>query len=193
MAFLAAGITEAEQRVATARAQLQGAYLAGGHPIDIRLTAGLSLAGPPRALMREADVALDLARFERAELKVFDPAGHARAIGALSLMPELRGALEADQLHLVHQPKFDLRTGHVTGAETLVRWTHPTFGAIEPDTFVRLAEETADIHALTHWVFERGIREQRQLAEQGYPLQFAVNLSGRLVSDEAIIGRVIDR
>jgi diguanylate cyclase len=191
-AFLAAGISEAEQRVATARARLQGAYHAGGHPIDIRLTAGLSLAGPPRALMREADVALDMARSERVELRVFDPSGHAKAIGALSLMPELRCALEADQLHLVHQPKFDLRTGRVTGAETLVRWIHPAFGNIEPDTFVRLAEETADIHALTHWVFERAIKEQRQLAEDGYPLQFAVNLSGRLVSDEAIIRRIIE-
>jgi predicted signal transduction protein with EAL and GGDEF domain len=75
--------------------------------------------------MREADVALDVARAERADLRVFDPSGHAKAIGALSLMPALRAALEADALHLVHQPKFDLRTGLVSGAETLVRWTHP--------------------------------------------------------------------
>jgi EAL domain-containing protein (putative c-di-GMP-specific phosphodiesterase class I) len=65
-------------------------------------------------------------------------------------------------------------------------------GAIDPETFVRLAEETADIHALTRWVFDRAIVEQSQLAAQGYPLEFGVNLSGRLLADRAIIEQIMD-
>ena len=121
--------------------------------------------------------------------KVFAPL----AVSALALMPELRAAIEANELTLVHQPKYDLRTGAVGGVETLVRWMHPRYGPIEPDVFIRLAEETADIFALTRWVMEHAIEEQAELSRAGFPLQFAVNLSGRLVSDEPFIDWILDR
>ncbi|HEX3723304.1 MAG TPA: EAL domain-containing protein [Nitrolancea sp.] len=176
-----------------ARLGLQGEYSVGGHPIDVRLRAGLSAAGPPNALLREADIALDGARDARVHFNLFDASSHAKAVGALSLMPELRSALQRNQLSLVHQPKRDLKTGAVRGVESLVRWTHPTHGPIAPDVFVRLAEETADIYALTRWVMDRAIAEQEALMAAGHRLQFAVNLSGRLVGDAAFIDWVIDR
>jgi EAL domain-containing protein (putative c-di-GMP-specific phosphodiesterase class I) len=108
-------------------------------------------------------------------------------------MPELRAAIAADELFVVHQPKFDLRTCAVSGVETLVRWTHPTHGVVEPDEFVRLSEETADIYALTRWVLERALEDQKHLAGLGHPLQFAVNLSGRLVSDARFVDWILDR
>src|SRR5580704_3308979 len=167
-AFHAIECAEAESLAHQARVAMQGTYVLDGHPIDVRLTVGLSLAGPPRALMREADVALDGARAEHIGFKVFDPQAHARAIGSLSLMPELRAAIAEGELFVAHQPKFDLRTCALSGVETLVRWTHPTHGEVQPDVFVRLSEETADIYALTRWVLERAIDEQRQLSAQGF-------------------------
>ena len=191
--FQAADAAEAEGLVQEARMAMQGTYSLGSTWIDVRLSAGLSAAGPPGALLREADIALDTARAEHLSFKVFDPLNHAQAVSALSLMPELRAAIEANQLTLAHQPKFDLRTGAVRGVETLVRWSHPRYGPIAPDVFVRLAEETADIYALTRWVMEQAIEEQAALSEAGFPLQFAVNLSGRLVSDEPFIDWIIER
>lgn len=191
--FQAADATEAEGLVHDARVAIQGAYSVSSILIDVRLSAGLSAAGPPGALLREADIALDAARTERLSFKVFDPLSHARAVSALALMPELRSAIAADELSLVHQPKYDLRTGALQGAETLVRWTHPRHGPIEPDVFVRLAEETADINTLTRWVIEQAIEEQAVLAGAGFPLQFAVNLSGRLVCDEPFVDWILDR
>ena len=124
---------------------------------------------------------------------MFDFAGHAAAVGALSLMPELRTAIEEDGLFLVHQPKFDLRTGKVCGVESLIRWTHPTYGPIEPDMFVRFAEESGDVRAMTRWVLERALAEQADLAREGFALPFAVNLSGRLVGDDAFIDWILER
>ena len=176
-----------------ARVAIQGEYNVGDHPIDVRLRAGLSAAGPPNALLREADIALDGAREARLHFSVFDASAHAEAVGALSLMPELRSALQCNQLSLVHQPKRDLRTGVIKGVETLVRWTHPTYGPIAPDLFVRLAEETIDIYTLTRWVIDRAIAEQEALMAAGHVLSFAVNLSGRLVSDADFIEWILDR
>jgi EAL domain-containing protein (putative c-di-GMP-specific phosphodiesterase class I)/GGDEF domain-containing protein len=192
-AFQAEDAGQAEVLVQGARDAMQGAYPLSSTSIDVRLSAGLSAAGPPGALLREGDIALDTARTEHVGFKVFDPLSHARAVSALALMPELRAAIEANELTLVHQPKYDLRTGAVGGVETLVRWMHPRYGLIEPDVFIRLAEETADILALTRWVMERAIEEQAELSRAGFPLQFAVNLSGRLVSDEPFIDWILDR
>ena len=192
-AFQAANGEEAERQCEAVRRALQGAHRVAASQIDVRFSAGLSAAGPPAALLREADIALDEARATRTTFRVFDPASHAAAVGALSLMPELRAAIEEDQLFLAHQPKFDLRTGKVCGVESLVRWTHPRYGPIEPDVFVRIAEDSGDIGAMTRWVLERALAEQAALRAEGFALPFAVNLSGRLVGDEDFVDWILAR
>jgi len=192
-AFQALDGDEAERRTEAARLGLQGEQSVGPAQIDVRLAAGLSGAGPPAALLREADLALDEARAHRASMRVFDPRSHTAAVGSLSLMPELRVAIEQNQLFVVHQPQWDLRTARICGAETLVRWTHPRHGPISPDIFVRIAEETGDIRALTRWVLDKALEEQAVLAAEGFPLPFSVNLSGRLVGDEAFIDWILER
>jgi EAL domain-containing protein (putative c-di-GMP-specific phosphodiesterase class I) len=190
-AFQADDSLDAERRAEAARTGLQGAYSVGSRQIDVRLTAGLSAAGPPAALLREADVALDAARAAKAPFKVFDLQSHAAAAGAISLMPELRAAIASGQLFLAHQPQRNLRTGLIEGVETLVRWTHPLHGPVEPEAFVQIAEETGDIEAMTRWVVEHALAEQHDLAREGFFLPFSVNLSGRLVSDDAFIDWVL--
>ena len=192
-AFQAVNGDEAERRTEAARLGLQGEQNVGAARIDVRLAAGLSAAGPPAALLREADLALDEARAQRATLRVFDARSHTAAVGSLALMPELRAAIEQDRLFVVHQPKWDLRTGRICGVETLVRWTHPRYGPVEPDVFVRIAEETGDIRALTRWVLDRALDEQAALAAEGFELPFSVNLSGRLVGDETFIDWILER
>lgn len=192
-AFQAADQAQAERLTAEASAAAQGPYDVGPHTVDLRLSAGLSVAGPPGALIREADLALDAARSERTGLRVFDPAAHAAAASALSLMPELRAAIAAGELWLAHQPKYDMRSGEVAGVESLVRWTHPEHGPVPPSVFVTLAEETGDIAALTRWVLDHALTEQAELADGGFDLIFAVNLSGRLLGDQAFVDWIVAR
>ncbi len=193
LAFQAADLNEACARAEAARRSLQTVQTVGEHLIDVRLTVGLGAGRSPAALVREADLALDAARSQGRRALVFDPAAHAAAVQALSLMPELRRAIASNRLAVAHQPKLDLRTREICGVETLVRWRHPDLGWVSPDAFIPLAEETGDIRALTDWVLERALAEQAALAAAGRPLSFAVNLSGRLLCDAEAIAHLVTR
>lgn len=191
LAFQADALQPACVRAETSRRALETVQRLGEHLVDVRVRGGLGAGGPPAALVREADLALDFARTENRRAAVFDPAAHASAAQSLSLMPELRQAIAENRLHLAHQPKFDLRRSTFAGVESLVRWNHPRFGPLAPDLFVTMAEETGDIRALTEWVLARAVAEQAALAAAGHHLPFSVNLSGRLVGDAAAMDAVL--
>ena len=93
---------------------------------------------------------------------------------------------------MAYQPKFDLRANAITGVEGLMRWNHPRRGFIAPDLFIGMAEETGQIRALTEWGVHRVIADQKALAEAGHTLQMSVNISGRLLSDEAFAQFALD-
>ncbi|HKT27609.1 putative bifunctional diguanylate cyclase/phosphodiesterase [Dyella sp.] len=101
----------------------------------------------------------------------------------LSLMGELREALARGQLELHYQPKLALATRCLDGAEALVRWQHPLRGAIPPDVFIGMAEDTGNIQRLTRWALEAAITQASQWQAQGMPLRVAVNLSARDLAD----------
>ncbi len=192
IAFSAGSLREAIAKAEAARSLAGGVYAFGEHRIDVRVTGGLSLGGPPAALMQEAELALEAARTARRPAAIFDAGAHAAAAQEFSLMPELRQAIADNTLHLEHQPKFDLRRATFSGVESLVRWIHPSLGRLAPDLFVAMAEETGDIQALTKWVLEQVIAEQAALYACGHRLTFAVNLSGRLVGDRAAVDALLE-
>ena len=169
-------------RIEAARRVLEAAVPAGGHLIDVRVSTGVS-SGLPSHLIRDAELALDAARAQNVSHARFDESARAKAADSLGLMPELRRAIAGEGLALAHQPKWDIRRGAVGGVESLIRWTHPKRGPIQPDAFIGLAEDTGDIRALTEWVVTQAVAEQAALAAQGSALCFSLNLSGRLVCD----------
>jgi EAL domain-containing protein (putative c-di-GMP-specific phosphodiesterase class I) len=73
---------------------------------------------------------------------------------SLSLLTELRNAIERNEFRLHVQPKISLQTGRVVGMESLVRWVHPERGNVFPDEFIPFAEQTGFIRVLTRWVME---------------------------------------
>jgi EAL domain-containing protein (putative c-di-GMP-specific phosphodiesterase class I) len=90
------------------------------------------------------------------------------------------------------QPKIDLAGNRVSGAEGLVRWTHPVRGFVPPDSFIQLAEETGNIRPLTNWVLETGISQAAEWARRGLNLRVSVNLSVRDLADPTLPARVND-
>lgn len=103
---------------------------------------------------------------------------------------DLRFAIERDELELFYQPKLDLLTNRVMGAEGLVRWRHPERGMVMPGQFIELAEETGMIEVLGLWAIRRAISDAQNWAQiYGRPLSVAVNVSTRQLDLARVAGR----
>jgi diguanylate cyclase (GGDEF)-like protein len=163
-------------------------------PIDITATLGLALAAPGAAstdeLMRCADLALEHARSEKRALAIYEEALKPAARDQLSLLGELRHAVEHDELRMFFQPKIELKTGRVTGAEVLLRWQHPTRGLLYPLDFIPFAEQTGFIRRLTRWTLDHAIAQGAQWQQAGRPLGLAVNISVDDIGDVRLDSRV---
>jgi EAL domain-containing protein (putative c-di-GMP-specific phosphodiesterase class I) len=118
----------------------------------------------------------------KARYKIFNEAMYAKALRRLELENELRRAINNNELRVYYQPKISLETGEIVGMEALVRWEHPERGLTDPEEFIPLAEETALINPLGHWVLQEACRQAREWQDR-YPhaayLTMSVNLSGK--------------
>jgi diguanylate cyclase (GGDEF)-like protein len=98
--------------------------------------------------------------------------------GRLGMENQLRQALEHDEFVIHYQPKFQLATGRMVGAEALLRWNDPLAGLVAPSRFIPLLEETGLILEVGRWVLRKVIEDQTQWRRAGYPgLRIAVNVS----------------
>jgi diguanylate cyclase len=118
---------------------------------------------------------------------VFDARAYGDPAARLALVGQMRRAIEAGEIEVHHQPKYDIRQGRTVGVEALVRWTHPKRGLLSPGVFVRLAETTGHIRALTEHVLARAVADQAALRLAGHALDVSVNITGRLLSDPGFI------
>jgi len=163
-------------------------------PIDITPTLGLAQASPGTAsadgLMRCADLALERARREKRALALFEAAQTPAAPDQLSLLGELRHAVEHDELRLFFQPKIELETHRIVGAEVLLRWQHPTRGLLGPAEFIPFAEQTGFIRKLTRWTLDRAIEQGARWHRAGKALTLAVNISADDLGDARLDSRV---
>nr|WP_281357682.1 EAL domain-containing protein [Aromatoleum diolicum] len=187
----------AEHAEATARVLLRGfneAFEVAGTRVEIQASIGIALfpghGAEPDALIQRADAAMYEAKRERKGIAVFRGDSEAQARERLSLMAELRRAIEDDQLCLYCQPKVDMATGQVCGAEALVRWLHPQRGLILPDRFIPLAERTGLINSLTNWVLHAALGQCYSWRSAGIELPLAVNLSARNLMDPGLLNRL---
>ena len=163
-------------------------------PIDISATVGLALAAAdaPSAdeLLRCADLALEHARREKRPLAAYEEALKPAARDQLSLLGELRHAVEHDELRLFFQPKIELKTARVAGAEVLLRWQHPTRGLLSPADFIPFAEQTGFIRRLTRWTLDHAIAQGARWQQAGRALGIAVNISAEDIADVRLDSRV---
>jgi diguanylate cyclase (GGDEF)-like protein len=161
----------------------------------VDIGAGLGIAGYPEhgagseALLSMAEVAMYAAKQRNDGAVVYDPAMDKSSAKSLSLLTELRNALERDEFRLHVQPKILLGTGDVVGFESLVRWVHPERGNVFPDEFIPFAEQTGFIRQLTLWVLDKSAALCREMKAQGLHLKVSVNLSTRDLLDQDLPGK----
>jgi diguanylate cyclase (GGDEF)-like protein len=168
-------------------------------PIDIAATVGLALASSvqPDAddLLRRADVAVGRARREKHALAIYQDSFQPAARDQLSLLGELRRAVEEDELRLYFQPKMELATARVAGAEVLMRWQHPTRGLLSPAAFIPFAEQTGFIRRITRWALDRAVAQGAEWHRAGRSIPLAVNIGADDIDERldsriaAILGR----
>ena len=158
-----------------------------GHTFLMGASIGISLfpdhGDDVGTLMRRADVAMYVAKRSRRGFAVYETKQDQHKLHSLSLMSELRTAIESDQLILCYQPVINLQTHKVSGVEALARWHHPKHGLLYPDEFIPLAEQTGLIRTLTLWVLKRATEQSREWSRTGIELRVAVNLSVRNLHD----------
>ena len=158
--------------------------------VDLSPAIGIALSplhgNQASMLMQHAGVASFAAVARDDRFACYDPATDPHRPERLSLMTDLREAIERNQLQLHYQPKLNLIDGSIDAVEGLVRWQHPRLGAVAPDAFIGLAEETGNIRRLTRWVLATGIEQASRWRDRGLSLRLALNLSVRDLDDQEL-------
>lgn len=148
-----------------------------------------------QAVLKAALIAAGTAQDSGHHYRFYAPELDTRWQRRLALEGELRHALERGQFLLHYQPQVDLESGHVVGAEALLRWFRPGYGLVPPLEFIPLLEETGMIVQVGAWVLEEACRNARHWQDAGLPaLRVAVNLSARQFQDGdigAMVGKVL--
>lgn len=163
------------------------------------LSASVGIASFPQdgdsaeVLLKCADTAMYRAKAGgRGQTVFFEERMNAEAMARLSLDRDLRLAIERGEMSLHYQPQVDLRTGEVSGAEALIRWTHPEKGPIAPTRFIPLAEESGYIDQIGSWTLREACAQMRRWRDAGLPLKrVSVNVSPRQFRKSKLVEEVL--
>jgi diguanylate cyclase (GGDEF)-like protein/PAS domain S-box-containing protein len=186
-------VQQSEDAAITARRVLQA--VAEAHSIDqhdLHVTSSMGVSVYPddgldaETLIKNADTAMYQAKENgRQSYQFFRPAMNARAVEQHSIEEHLRCALERQELALHYQPKIDVKTRAITGAEALVRWTHPTRGSVSPAQFIPVAEDSGLILPVGAWVLREACAQARAWMDANLPVKtMAVKVSAIQFRDE---------
>ncbi len=196
-AVLVPGVSESEAAEigATLVDALHAPYEIRGMRLELEASLGWVTAPQqgvdPEELFRRADVAMYTAKSARSGLRRYasDLDGHTHR--RLTLMMQLGNAISQGQLFIKFQPIVELKDKRLSGFESLVRWQHPTFGEIGPGEFIRLAEMTRSIEALSLWVLDASVALGCEMGMRENGLTVNVNFSPRLLG-HVDVGTIIN-
>ena len=162
--------------------------------LDVEASIGVVISGEHGrdaiTLMQHADVAMYVAKAQHLGTFAYDPTVDAHSAAKLAMVGDLRRALQHDELVLHYQPKVNISTGELVGAEALMRWQHPEHGLVLPDDFVPVVEHTGLINPLTRYVLDTALAQARTWIDAGRLLPIAVNLSARNLHDDHFADQV---
>ncbi|HEU5155622.1 MAG TPA: EAL domain-containing protein [Streptosporangiaceae bacterium] len=184
--------TQAAREVAARlRAALSEPVRLEGTSFDLEASVGIALfpdhAPDFELLLQRADVAMYVAKESRESgVEVYSPDKDRNSPERLTMLGDLRRALDREELELHFQPKIALADGGLVGMEGLLRWRHPERGLIGPADFLCMAEQTYLMRAITHYVVDAALAQAATWWRSGLPVQLAINVSGRDLFDTTL-------
>ncbi len=177
------------------RKAFKRSFLMDGKPVYITFSMGISLF--PRDgergedLLRGAEVALSKARSHGGDTFFFFSQEADRDVKEfIDMEMKLRKALEKNEFVLFYQPKVDLKSFRVTGAEALIRWRSPQEGLVPPGKFIPVLESLGIIVDVGEWVLREAARQAKEWMEKGMPLRIAANVSALQFRDKEFVDKV---
>ncbi|HUW38464.1 MAG TPA: EAL domain-containing protein [Rhodocyclaceae bacterium] len=169
-------------------ASLDEPFLIDGNELRLGASIGISIypqdGSNTETLLRYADVAMYRAKQANQNgYMYYSEEMNRRSLDRLKIETGLRQALDRGELLVHYQPKVNIASGEIIGAEALVRWRHPTEGMIPPNEFIPVAEETGLVVQIGEWVLEQACLQARIWQRTGLPLlKIAVNISARQIT-----------
>ena len=168
-------------------------YHLDGHDVAMTTSIGISVfpedGTEASVLLKNADSAMYHAKNNgRNGYQFYTESLNLAVIERFSIERDLQKALENEEFTLFYQPRIDLASRKIVGAEALIRWNHPIKGMITPDKFIPIAEESGQILDINRWVLQTACRQKDEWLAAGLrPINVAVNLSGYKLSNQNII------
>jgi len=192
-------IADAREAAAVAQKlvhELNKPYRIGAHQVTSGASIGIACVPQDGddvpTLLRLADLAMYRAKeLGRNGYQFFSAMLNEDAVAAAALVEELKQALHQNELFLVYQPRIDVATRQVVGAEALVRWRHPRYGVLSPESFLPLADDTGLLVPIGGWVLREACAQGRRWLDEGIGnLTVAVNVTSRQLRDGPLAEQV---
>jgi diguanylate cyclase (GGDEF)-like protein/PAS domain S-box-containing protein len=169
-----------------------------GHELHVTVSIGISVypddGHDAEALLKSADMALYHAKDQGRDCyQFFKPDLNVRAVERQSIEAGLHSALDKREFELFYQPKMNLKTGVVVGAEALIRWRHPDRGLVEPAQFVPIAEDCGLIRPIGRWVVHEACRQAQAWQDAGLrSIPVSVNISAAEFRHQSFLKSIVD-
>lgn len=168
----------------------QAAVEVGGRRIDPTLNIGLATDSGAASAVIKACIAADNATAQGVRWLSHDNTMDEEIDLRMAILADLDFALAERQIHVVYQPKWDVKAGAFCAAEALVRWHHPERGNIPPDMFIPVIEAEGRTADLTGFVLGQALADMKHWHRRGFMLDIAVNLSASLLGDKGLASRL---
>ncbi|WMS87169.1 putative bifunctional diguanylate cyclase/phosphodiesterase [Pleionea litopenaei] len=168
------------------------------HPIyieqhEITISPSIGISRYPNdgtdtiTLLKNTESALHFAKSNgRSNFQFYNEDIQTKTLRKLTVGNHLRKALDRNELELVYQPKLNINKNTIIGMEALLRWHNTAIGAIEPDEFIAIAEETGQVNEIGNWVLEEACAQARMWQLRNYNLPVSVNISARQFQQQSL-------
>jgi diguanylate cyclase (GGDEF)-like protein/PAS domain S-box-containing protein len=166
---------------------LRSPIAARGVAIEVGVSVGIAFSPDhsrdAKELLRLADVAMYVAKRNGSAFGIYDRDDDKHTVRRLSMLSELRTAIQQGGMRLHYQPQVNLKTGKTESVEALVRWRHDMHGDVDPGEFVTLAEATDLILPLTEWTLRQALADLASWNKRQLDLRVGINISARVIQD----------
>jgi diguanylate cyclase (GGDEF)-like protein/PAS domain S-box-containing protein len=189
-------VLELEQLLERVLIKISEPYITtAGHQVAVSASIGVALYplddADPDTLLRHADQAMYQAKNQgKNRFSYFDSGEEERALKNQRLHKEIEQALLHDELKLLYQPKVNMRSGEVFGAEALLRWRHPRKGLLLPADFLPEIERSQLIVRLGDWVITQALTQLQKWKAQGRELQLSINIAPLQIQQANFVSKV---